>query len=984
MQSTYDLRLLAGILIILLFIFLGSCDQESTELPEGFELKEGFSMELVASEPLVKDPVDLEFDERGDAYVLEMPGYPFEDTQSRVLLLQDTNNDGIYDSDIVYADNLELASSIMPYKKGILVAAPPYLLFLKDTNGDDVADLRDTIMTGFSTGNLQHNYNGLTFGIDNWIYAANGGNSGKIYWHGDTSAVMDLREDDIRIDIENRIIERVGQSSGGYELAIDEYGRVFGTHNLEHVSQIIYPSRYAKGYRLSPSHALSNISDHEDNGLARIYPIGEQESRVNHPEQSGYFSGACGITYYGGGAFGERYNQSIWIADVVLNLIHVDKLSEGGSGMNASRIIQDKDILASSDRSFRPVNMTVGPDGSLYVIDMYREVIEHPEWIPDDIEKTLDLESGKDKGRIYKITKNGEHSKYNYDNFKSIEGLLSSLEHSNQWVRNTAHRLLLDNRLSKEDINKIKIAVNSESAYGRLHSMWILHTMNSLSPTSLIQFLQDNESGTIENALIISESYINKDDSIIQSCIKLLADSNQRVRMQAALTLSTIDQSKSKQFESDLLNALVASSQLEMDRWNAQAISLAGKTMPSKIFKAVINEHEPSNKQEILTSLALIGTHDPSEVVNILSLLSSASLPAELKYSIVNAITKHLSTNQNYKNILTPIRQIESVGDINLLAATADLRKKLGLPSSPQFLSKSKEALAQVIDRSKSEELRLKQMSLLRLIPYRAKSNLLFELLSNKESLQLQEHALLQLSEASDSEIGHRLVAKWKDLGPQSRRTAGDILLYNEIHHDALLSGLEDGTINIGEMNFDLERRRTLLWWTDNQETKRRAEALFSDAGVVNRKDAIHKMKPALTLGGSPKNGSEVFTQNCAQCHTYGDAGSNVGPVLTEISRKSKESLLHDILDPNAAVDTKYINHRLETNDGAVHVGIVDHESDTDIRIKKMGGTSITIAKENIKRFTSLGTSMMLEGLESNMTLQDMADLLAYLQHGVD
>jgi putative heme-binding domain-containing protein len=180
-----------------------------------------------------------------------------------------------------------------------------------------------------------------------------------------------------------------------------------------------------------------------------------------------------------------------------------------------------------------------------------------------------------------------------------------------------------------------------------------------------------------------------------------------------------------------------------------------------------------------------------------------------------------------------------------------------------------------------------------------------------------------------------------------------------------------------------LERRRTLLWWTDNEDTKRRAEKLFTDSGVTNRQEAIDQMKPALALEGSVVNGGKVFESICANCHVYGTRGNEVGPVLTEISRKSKETNLHDILDPNAAVDTKYINHRLETNAGHVHVGIVATETDQHITIKKTGGESVTINKSDVKAFRSLGTSLMMEGLENSMTQQELADLLAFLQNGI-
>ena len=149
-------------MLLVIPLFILSCGRKESPPPAGFQIQDGFDLTLVASEPLIKDPVDLEFNERGEALVLEMPGYPFEDQQSKIMLLKDKDNNGVYDESSVFAENLQMASSILPFKDGVLVAAPPYLLFVKDTDGDNQADAADTLMGGFSTGNLQHNYNGLT------------------------------------------------------------------------------------------------------------------------------------------------------------------------------------------------------------------------------------------------------------------------------------------------------------------------------------------------------------------------------------------------------------------------------------------------------------------------------------------------------------------------------------------------------------------------------------------------------------------------------------------------------------------------------------------------------------------------------------------------------------------------------------------------------------------------------------------------------
>jgi putative membrane-bound dehydrogenase-like protein len=972
--------MLKSIYFLILFFILGlfSC-KKAQKTPDGFEIQDGFNVELVANEPLIYDPVDLEFNEKGDAMVLEMPGYPMEDKQSRLLVLKDNNKDGVYDSTIVFKDNLGLADSFMPYKKGVLVAAPPYLLQLHDENGDYKVEKVDTLMGGFAKENLQHNYNGLTYGIDNWIYAANGGNDGKPYWWGDTTTAMDLRGQDLRFNLETRQMERLGESSGGFGLAMDEYGRFFETHNLTHISHLVFPDRYLKGRQILPENTLQNISDHEEDGLARIFPIGEQEDRVNHPEQSGYFSGSCGVTYYGGGAFGEKYNNTVWVADVVLNLIHVDKIKPNGASFTASRIFENKDFLASSDRAFRPVNMSVGPDGSMNIIDIHRKVIEHPEWIPDEIEKTLDLNAGKNQGRIYKIS--STNKSFDFKQFSSSEGLLESLKNPNQWVRNTAHRLLMENVLSNETFLGLKKLLESDNALARLHAIWILTYSGKLTPNEVLAALQDKNAAIRESVLKISENYLTESESILNEVIGLLNDSDARVRMQAALSLSTLPENHPfyKKNQDLILQSLAKTAKLPNDEWNVAAITLAAQIQTVELFAQISQEKNVNSS--LLASLALNISGETENVLSILRYLSTSPISDKEKTLVVSQLAKH-TEKVNGKSIENQVSQLEQKAELDLLTSLASLRQKLKLQPSSQFLKYSKEASKNVLDTSLPDSVRVQYLSLLDFLPYAQKSTILFECLKNNQPLKLQENALRQLSNYREKEIGNKVVAMWKDLSPQTRRYASDLLLYIESNHDALLTGLENGIINIGEMNFDLERRRTLLWWTDNENTKTRAKKLFSDSGVSNRQAAMDKMKPALTLKGNNVNGKKIFSNTCATCHKYGSIGQEVGPVLTEISRKSKATMLHDILDPNAAVDPKYVNHSLETKSGAIHMGIVANETDKSVTIHKIGGEKVLINKSEIKKFRSLGTSLMMEGFENALSTQEMADLLEFLQKG--
>lgn len=956
-----------------------SCSK--TKSVEGFEIENDFNLEKVASEPLIVDPVDLEFNENGDVIVLEMPGYPYEKKQSRLLVLKDKNNDGVYDSSIVFAENLRLANSFMPYKKGVLVAAPPYLLHLHDKNQNYKIEKIDTLMGGFSTGNLQHNYNALTYGIDNWIYAANGGNDGSPFWWGDSTNKLDLRGQDFRFNLETRKMERLGKSSGGFGLAMDEYGRIFETHNLTHISHLVFPDRYQIGKALLNEHTLENVSNHDENGLARVFPIGEQEERVNHPEQSGYFSGSCGVTYYGGGAFEKKYNNTIWIADVVLNLIHVDKIKSKGASFEAERLVEQKEFLASRDRAFRPVNMSVGPDGAMYVIDIYRKVIEHPEWIPDEIEKTLDMKAGTKQGRIYRITPLKSVETFDFKTLKKLSGQISALSNPNQWVRNTAHRLIMENTIALKTETKLRKLLSSENTFARLHALWILGYSGKLNYEELKSALKDKIPEIRENVLKICETYFSKNELILLESLKLLKDNDQRVRMQAALSISTLEESFPiyKKNTQKIYNAIINAAKLPMDDWNIAALTIVSKSKSAEIFGLLLKQKSINPK--LLASLALNANENIEKLEIILKCLSETNLSDKN----IEVIIKQLNANTmklKGSKIEPFIEKIETDASIGLLKEIATLRNKVGLNASTRFIKYSKEATKNVLNSTLPDSIRIQYLGLLDFLPYAQKSSILFECLKNSQPLKLQEGALRQLANYKDVEIGKKVVNIWKDLSPQTRRYASDLLLYKESNHDALLTGLENGAINIGEMNFDLERRRTLLWWTDNENTKRRAKKLFSDSGVTNRQEAINKMKPALRLKGDGKKGKDVFTNTCSACHKYGSIGNEVGPVLTEINRKSKSTILHEILDPNAAVDPKYINHVIETKNGIVHMGIIAVESDKSLTIQKIGGEKVNINKSEIKSFRSTGTSLMMEGFENVLSIQQIADLLDFLQKG--
>ena len=242
----------------------------------------------------------------------------------------------------------------------------------------------------------------------------------------------------------------------------------------------------------------------------------------------------------------------------------------------------------------------------------------------------------------------------------------------------------------------------------------------------------------------------------------------------------------------------------------------------------------------------------------------------------------------------------------------------------------------------------------------------------------VQRTAMAELA-AAEAAVTAYVVDRWPYLGPAARRDAGGYLIRGRGRHGALLDALESGRIRLGEMNFDLERRRFLLRSPDS-DVRRRAAALFDDAGVATRADAIAAMRPALELEGNPERGEALFLDLCARCHQAGAMGAGPGPSLDGIGRKSAETLLHDILDPNAAVDAAYVNYIVETPEGEVFSGILAERAGGGVMLRAAEDAVIEISAERIREVRSDGLSMMPEELEAGLEPGDVADLLAFLR----
>lgn len=937
----------------------------------------GFDIELVASEPLIADPVDLEFCANGSAYVLQMPGYPHSDVESSLIKLIDQDEDGVFDDAHLYADSLRQATSFMPYRDGFLVAAPPDLLYIADMDQDGKAEYRKSIISGFPEGNLQHNFNGLGMSPDNWIYMANGGNGGEIYWSDDSSEIINIRNQDIRIELEDRIIEHAGRSSGGFELAIDEWGNVYGTHNLHHIRQIMIKAHYLQNLPISHRQTLVNISDHEENGLSRIYPIGVQETRVNHPEQSGYFSGACGITYYGGGAM-PTLDQTVLVCDVVLNLVHRDRLnrSEPGDQKVASRVDQHAEFVASKDRHFRPVNMSVGPDGALYIVDMYRGVIEHPEWIPDELEEDMDLLQGRGKGRIYKITQKGEELHSWTSNYTDNQVCIEHLSHPNQWQRMTMHRLLYERGTDAVSSLQDALDAGGRDVLSTFHLLNLLDAHSDIS-TYLSTVLDTVGQEYLPYFIPLTERYLNTPThkALLDRLVHLLSSSDMAVLKAASLALGKLEYSVFDNYKEEIADALSDQLQRRDLNYVEQVSFLCAVNLdPTILLAKMRGGHDSKNAslQNMLVRQAINQGQETYLLSYLEEIFEASAEDSSLQTILMAVVQSPLSSRDlspNWQKLITNI--IETGNSANVIAA-------LSLAEKQQWSTDISAILENILTTPK-DNLKPYQIELLKFGDFARTSTPLLDFLHPKYPFENQKAAWEALSSYESREVGKLAIENWKTLSPRIRRFASDYLIYNEINHGILLDAFDSGELHVSEFNFDLERRRHLLF-DASEEIQRRARKHFTDAGVTTRKEALMAKRQSLGMEGDPQSGKMVYDLHCASCHLMAGSGSAVGPDLTEIYRKSKETLYHDILDPNAAADPPFINHIVERGDGSTTSGVLIEESDLAITLRQINGHEEIISKEDLIAIRSTGLSLMPEGFESVLSDQELADLLTYLQ----
>lgn len=959
-----------------------------------FEVAPGFQIEMVASEPLISDPVAMEIDEQGRMYVVEMHGYPLDKSGSgKVRLLDDTDGDGKMDKTTVFAEGLILPTGILRWKKGILVTDPPSVLYLEDTDGDGRADVRDTLLTGFAVSNPQHNINNPMLGLDNWIYLGHepavttkiyqkefGDRGGEILYPGKADSPrlpQNALGRGVRFKPDGLGLELLS-SYTQFGHTFDKWGRYFALNNSNPGYHEVIANRYLnRNPDLLISSVTQTISDHS----SEVFPI-TKNPLLQLLTDVGVFTSACGITSYQGGLFPAPYDSVTFVAEPVSNIVHADIIRDKGASFTASRLQPFKEFLASTDSWFRPVNMYIGPDGALYVVDYYRQIIEHPEWMADDVVKSGALYNGMDKGRIYRITPKGTKPATWAKDLKaaqySSEQLVARLADSNSWWRRNAQRMLVDRKDGGAISALEDMASNPKSAAGRLHALWVLEGMGKLRSEVIVRSLRDTEPGVRENAVRLAEFHMVADPSLVQPLLSLQNDNNPKVRFQLLCTLGDIDTPQAAKVRETILFRDLDDSWVQMAALGARSAQQGLLDVVIKRYKAGV----PAYASLVERLSTMTGRSGNPDAIKALIRRALGTKPANTWQS---SVLKGLASGINGKKLPADMNSEKTMllnaalgnEPVSVRQASLQLLKITGLPEGPAAERATQKSLLTAKDPAAALEKRTDAIGFLALSNPAAHSEFLKKRIAPHEPKVVQLAALKALSSIPDETVSYYLLETWPSLTRDLRDEAINTFMTRDGRVKLLLDGIEAGTIDAATVGWP---RSVRLMASFNLPLKERARAILTK-NDTKRQDIIKEYAPSLALQGNAGAGKLVYQKNCSICHTVGGTGGVAfGPDLGTIRNRRPESIMGDILDPNLSIADGYDIWIIALKSGDTVQGIISSETPTALTINNYGGQKTVIARKDISTLKTIGMSSMPAGLEKEISQQQMADLLAFIK----
>ena len=841
------------------------------------QVPKGYKIELVANEPLVKDPVAIDWSNDGSIWIAEMADYPSGENgvSGRIVKLVDNDGDHLPDKREVLIDKISFPTGVMSWGRGVIITAGGRILYAEDLNGDGDADLIEDWFTGFVEDNQQLRVNSLRWGLDGWIYCASGGHHAGFGLNTVITSVKSgekfkLGSRDFRFRPDGSFEPIAGPSQFGR--VRDNDGNWFGVQNANPLWHYVLQDHY---HKRNPDIAAPDPRKMLRGKSPKVYSAGKAQKRFHGFDMIGRYTSACGISIYRDNQLFDHPEgtMSAFTCEPFSNLVQRHILTNHGPTYIAERADDGKfDFFASGDRWCRPVMSRTAPDGSLWVIDMYRYMIEHPHWLPPNGKQELKPHyySGQDKGRIYRITKKNQNHAWGPITKKSSNGILQDLA------------------LKESFRNGSKINWSKED---------------------VLEGLQSNKVSIRRMALKESEKF----PELFREVSELCTDPNFKVRLQVAYTLG--------EFEHDLAGEALAS----IAKKDGSDVFMA-----AAILSSAIPHYRKLVRAQNLSPLIMEGLLKMHE--------RFPSLAEELSISILNS-----KSNESKWRLLTH--------------------------ASPKIQNRARSAaLTLATDENKPDLERVEAMALLG----KEDVDQLSILLKSSSSIEIQTAVIDQLSKTNSFE---KILESWPGFEPRIKHSAEVAFLSKDDGAEILIKGLQSEIINPVELSSScIERLKNYR----NEKIRKQTNEIFSKSNSINKKLVYSKFKPSLSINGDYEKGKMHFLARCSTCHRLDDVGRDVGPNLKALSDKSRQSLFDAILNPSSSIEPQYLAYNIEYK-GENIFGLIQSETSNSLIVKLLDGTTRVVKRDEITNLQGTGKSIMPEGLEAGLSVEDFADLLGFL-----
>ncbi len=980
---------------------------------KSFKLPAGLRMVLVASEPLVREPSGVCWDEQGRLFVCELHGYNLDGqidvdelnktgkldkvvrrffvpehieeaakagTFGTVKRLIDTDGDGRMDKADVWADRLPACFGICPARGGIIVVCAPDIVFLGDRDGDGKAEVREVLFTGFPTGVLDRRMGTPQWGLDDWIYVGRA--------HGDAMITgphlkkpVPLPNSDFRIKPDGSAIEPVSGAVSGLGHTFTESGDRFVSsvgwpahfvvplpwHSLARNPYVatppltaqVFPDR--RVYPTSKAHPW-RTKRAEDPGFSKFYTDGWG---IAESAPNGYFTSCCGPLVYQDSVLPSLRGQLL-ACEPAQNLIHRSVITRDGLRLMLSRAKGEEtsEFLASTDSWFHPIALTHGPDGCVWVTDFYREIIEDYSAIPRYLQQQYGVTNGKDHGRIWRLTQSRGSLREptfvrgaNNDNMSRLNAadLAREVGSALFWRRQTARRLLTERKLTESAPILITLAREAKESATVINALHTLDALGKLKPELLEAMLAHTDGGVRRQALQLAERRFAEQPGLLTAALRSADDSEAIVRLQLALSLGASRDVR-------VLRSLARlARQSGDDPWMTTAIlsALAGRG-GEMLVELLRSQSELQQAQRLLEPLC-------------------AAIAARRHEQELGAALVRIATVEDQTTQVTCLRGIRS--SFNSASAVS--------------LGEDARQAVKRLTTSDSADVRSLTLLLVRLMKLETPAEHEARLAQSKKVLSdatlnadARLAAINELTAEDDGSIAPALMTALSSATPRLHEAMLNAVFSRRDRIPALLDALEQKSVAPTALS---AVQRSLLLENKDDAIRTRAGKLLTATNSAGL-EAFPRFAAALNEPRDLARGQQVFREVCGKCHQAHGLGVTipVGPDLSSEFQRAEETLIRDVLAPSEVISPGYMTFTVATKSGQVFSGLLASESPTSLTLKqppKIGaesqsteGTLQVILRNEIDELRTSAVSLMPEDLVKTLKPQDLADVIAWLR----